>query len=223
MTQLNELDLELRGSLTRQIAILGHAPTKPELAKILGRSPIEIDRSLRRLHDAQALLLHPHCCEPWVVHPFALSPGSCWVEVDERGWWANCVYCAMGVAAAVGSDAKIYTRLGGEWEPLIIEIRNGDVVESELILHLATPVRHWWDNVIHACASFQPFRNEAEIEIWCSRHAFPKGVVVPLGTMWRFASEWYGSYLTEPWHKRSRQQIADLFAQFGFQGDFWRV
>lgn len=223
MSQLNDFDFQVRGVLTRQIADLGHAPARQDLAAMLRTAPAEIDRSLQRLHDAQALLLHPHCCEPWVVHPFALSPGSCWVEVGERGWWANCVYCAMGIAAAVGSDAAIHTRLGGEREPLTIAIRNGEVREAELLLHLATPVRHWWDNVIHACASFQPFRTEAEIESWCSRHAFARGAVVPLGTMWRFASEWYGSYLTEPWRKRSRQQIAELFERFGFHGDFWKV
>ncbi|MEO5821639.1 MAG: hypothetical protein ABIT71_14150 [Vicinamibacteraceae bacterium] len=46
---------------------------------------------LRRLQDAHALQLHPLGCRPWVVHPFALAPGSCWVQTPRIGYWAQCL------------------------------------------------------------------------------------------------------------------------------------
>ena len=94
-------DETVRGALTRAIARLGHAPEIDALAAELSRPSSEIARSLQRLADAHALLLHPGTTRPWVVHPFALSPGSCWVETARGGYWANCLYCACGIAAAM--------------------------------------------------------------------------------------------------------------------------
>jgi hypothetical protein len=214
-------DLAVRGSLTRAIAELGHAPANAALAAGLGREEAEVHASLRRLHDAHALLLHPDGMTPWVVHPFALSPGGCWVETAKGGWWANCLYCGFGIAAALECDAVIATRLGGEREPVEVRVSGGEVSPAELLFHLSTPVRRWWDNVIHACATFQPFRSEAAIDSWCARHALPKGAIVPLPRMQRFAADWYGDYLRKPWRGRTPAEAAALFERHGLTGDFW--
>ncbi|WP_158291559.1 organomercurial lyase [Marinicauda algicola] len=129
----------------------------------------------------------------------------------------------MGIAAALDENADIHTRIGGEQEAIVVHIRDGEVQEEDLLFHLSTPVREWWDNVIHACATFQPFHSEAEIEDWCARHGSPRGAVVPLPRLWRFASEWYGNYLEEPWRKRSPAEAEALFAKYGFEGEFWRT
>ena len=220
---LTDLDQDVRGALTCAIAELGFAPTAEALAPTLGLTADQVRCSLRRLHDAHALLLHPHRCEPWAVHPFALSPGSCWVRASKQGWWANCLYCGMGIAAAVGQDADIHTRIGGEQYPVVVQVKNGQVIDTDLIFHLSTPVREWWDNVIHACSSFQPFRDTSEIDDWCERHNLPRGAVVPLPVMWKFAADWYGSYLRKPWRKRTSEEAEALFEKHGLTGDFWRL
>ena len=129
----------------------------------------------------------------------------------------------MGIGAALGRDVEIHTRIGGEHEPIVVHITNGKVQEDDLLLHLSTPVREWWDNVIHACASFQPFRSKADIEVWCARHDLPLGAIVPLPKMWGFAADWYGDYLSEPWKKRSTNEVKELFAKHGFTDEFWRL
>jgi Alkylmercury lyase len=182
-----------------------------------------VEGSLRRLHEAHALLLHPDGRTPWAVHPFALSPGGCWVEAEGRGWWANCLYCAFGIAAALRTDVIVHTRLGGEGEAVTIEATGGRITPPGLLFHLSTPVRHWWDNVIHACASFQPFRDEAEIDCWCLRHDLPRGAVLTMPSLWAFASDWYGSYLERPWRKRGVADAEALFERHGLTGDFWRL
>lgn len=220
---LTIFDMDVRGELTRAIAELGYAPSNEQLARRLGMTVSDVEDALSRLHEAHALLLHPNRCAPWAVHPFALSPGSCWVETEGRGWWANCLYCGMGIAAALEKNADIHTRIGGESEPIVVRISGGDISEPELLFHLSTPVREWWDNVIHACASFQPFRCEADIDAWCERHAMRRGAVVPLRKMWSFAADWYGGYLRRPWRKRSLEETKTLFAKHEFGGQFWRL
>lgn len=220
---LSKEDQDLRGELTRAIAELCRSPSLAALAASTGRTEAEVEASLRRLHSAHALLLHPDGRTPWVVHPFALSPGSCWVESGGRGWWANCLYCAFGIAAALGRDAVVHTRLGGEREAVEIRVTGGRVTPGDLVFHPSTPARRWWDNVIHACASFQPFRDEAEVEAWCARHGQPRGAVMTMPALWSFASDWYGGYLRTPWRKRSREEALALFERHGLSGGFWSL
>ena len=223
MTALTPFDQDLRGLLTRMIA--GARPCA--LARRTGRRLPAWTRLRRRVAAAaprqHALLLHPHRCEPWVVHPFALAAGGCWVETPARGYWANCLYCGLGIAAALGADALLTARLGGEGATATYRVEKGRLIDTGGVFHLSIPVARWWDNVIYACASFQPFADEAEIDRWCARHAMPRGAVMSLDALWRFASDWYGGYLDQPWRKRTPADVRALFDAHGLTGPFWQV
>ncbi len=64
---LTQVDLDVRGALTRCIAELGHSPSIAVLAARVGVSTDTVEASLRALHDAHALLLHPHKLEPMLT------------------------------------------------------------------------------------------------------------------------------------------------------------
>ncbi|NUP12301.1 MAG: hypothetical protein HOW73_40160 [Polyangiaceae bacterium] len=142
-----------------------------------------------------------------------------------RGYWANCLYCAFGIAAALDCDAVVTTRYGGEDEVARYDVRRGTgvVPPSSDVFHLSTPPARWWDNVIFACSSFQPFRSEADVDRWCRDHALPRGAIMSLGALWAFARDWYGSYLSTPWRKRSPAEAQALFTRHGLIGPFWRI
>lgn len=220
---LTETDQDVRGLLARCIAELGHAPTTARLAHDARLSEREVEDSLHRLHEAHSILLHPNALSPWAVPPFALSPGSCWVQTGRCGYWANCLYCAFGIAAALRCDAVVTTRLGAERETVEFTIADGAVQPANAIFHLSVPVARWWDNVIHACSSFQPFRSEADADAWCGRHNFARGAILTLPALWRFASDWYGDYLATPWRKRSPDEVRAVFARHNLTGPFWSI
>lgn len=220
---LTRFDEDVRGALTRLIAEKGHAPDIATLAGQLHTEPARVETSLKRLHEAHALLLHPNSTAPWVVHPFALAPGGCWVETESRGYWANCLYCAFGVAAALGCDARITTRLGGESETVVLAISNGELIQQDGVFHLSTPPASWWPHVIYACSSFQPFNAESDVDDWCSRHYLPKGAVITMPAAWRLAKEWYGNYLQHPWRKRTPEEVRALFDRHGLTSSFWKL
>ena len=222
--QLSDDDQRVRGLLTRAIAELGRAPSLEALAAEAGCDVPTLGTHLQRLADAHALLLHPDSTRPWVVHPFALAPGSCWVRTPRRGYWANCLYCAFGIAAALDSDAVITTRYGGEEQPARYEVRRAGVTSPDSdVFHLSTPAARWWDNVIFACSSFQPFQSQADIDRWCREHDLPRGATLSIPQLWEFARDWYGSYLSAPWRKRSTAEAAALFAKHGLTGEFWKL
>jgi hypothetical protein len=220
----NDMDIGLvRMTLARAIAADGRAPSNDRLAQMVGTSVAEVEAGLRELAARNGLLLHPHICSPWAVHPFALAPGSCWVETEARGYWANCLYCAFGIVAALKCDASVFTRLGGESETVCFRIAGERVDNDDLLFHLSVPVAQWWDNVIFACSSFQPFRSEADIHAWCARHGFQVGATLTVPKLWEFAQSWYGGCLDHPWKQRSKRDVAAIFAAHGLNGPFWQV
>jgi hypothetical protein len=133
------------------------------------------------------------------------------------------LYCAFGIAAALRCDATITTRIGGEAETVRYCVQEGCLQPTDDVFHLSTPVARWWDNVIHACASFQPFHTAADADAWCDRHSLPKGEVMDLAKLWSFASAWYGGYLDTPWRKRTPAEVRALFAAHGLTSAFWTV
>lgn len=201
----------------------GFAPSVERLADELARPAPAIEAALERLHRGHGLVLHPGTHAPWIAHPFSSTPTNVWIEAGERGWWAPCLWCALGVCALAAPDAVIHTRLEGEHEPLRIEVRGGEVVSRGLLVHFATPPREAWNNVNAWCASVQPFASEERVDAWCARHALPRGECLTLEQLQRLARAWYGRHLAEDWSKWSLAQAQAIFDSVGLRGDFWRL
>jgi hypothetical protein len=220
---LQPSDEAVRGALTRLIARLGFAPDHAAIAAE-ARCPVDqIEPSLQRLGEARALLLHPNSTKPWIVHPFALAPASCFVETARHGYWASCLYCAFGVATAVNEDAVITTRFGCESETATFRIVGRELLDARGVFHFGTPFARWWDNVVFACSSFQPFRIESDVDRWCDRHGFSRGAVISMDRAFRFSRDWYGNYVAKPWRRRTPADVKAVFDVHGFTGPFWKV
>lgn len=208
--------------LIQQLLSFGFVPTRDRVASQLEVTTSEIEDAYKRLSEGHGLVLHPHVAEPWVIQPFSLSPTLNWVEADSIGWWAPCIWCALGIATLVGGEVRIETRLGAEREPLSILVRDGLVTSTEpLLAHFAIPPKHAWDNVHLHCALLLPFRSLPQVESWCEKHAAPLGVTVPLEQTASLAKEWYGGYADAHWHKWSKAEAQSIFRKVGLTSAFW--
>jgi hypothetical protein len=159
----------------------------------------------------------------WLFHPFSLSPTATWVQAGKLGWWAPCIWCALGVGVLVGEDVVIHSRMGGESENLGIHVSGGFVREHNIVTHFAVPLRSAWNNVHHYCATVLPFRSEAEVDAWSRRHAIPKGAVVPIAQVAHLARLWYGKHADPDWEKWSVAQAREIFGRVGLTGPFWAL
>jgi hypothetical protein len=218
-----QLDARVHHGVLRAIVEDGHAPAAAELGDRLGVSVAEIDASLRRLHDGHGLVLHPGSTTVWIAHPFSLSPTATWVASAGGGWWAPCVWCAMGIVALAAPDATLHTRLGGEAEELRLAIRAGRPVGEDLVVHFALPPRDAWSNVIHYCATVLAFRSAADVDAWCVRHRLPRGAVVSMAQVVELGRAWYGKHLDPAWRKWTMQEAQVIFERVGLSGEFWRL
>ena len=201
----------------------GRAPSASMVAAKLGIGIDAVRDSLCALEQGHGAVLHPHVCEPWIIHPISFSPSATWVEADGRGWWAPCMWCACGIATLAGEPVTIHARFGGEADDVDIHVQNGRVVERDLCVHFAVPPRSAWDNVHHYCATVLPFRSADEVDQWCERHAISKGAVVPAQQVADLGREWYGTYANADWKKWSVREAAQIFERVGLTGEFWKL
>jgi ribosomal protein S18 acetylase RimI-like enzyme len=229
----------------------GRAPTVLELSATLDVSPVQVEAALRRLHQGHGLVLHPPSAAAaagspegspkgspagspdrppggsvavWIAHPFSASPTATWVASQRgRGWWAPCMWCALGIAVLVKEDVTIHTRLGGESSEAQVVVRDGRLLTDERVVHFGLPARHAWDNVVHWCATVLPFARAEDVAPWSARHAIPRGDVVPLTQVLALAREWYGGHLREDWRKWSLDDARAIFERVGLRGEIWSV
>lgn len=81
--------------------------------------------------------------------PFSGIPTSFRVEVGDKPYYANCVWDAFGIIAALQLGGIIFASDGYTDEPLILEVRDNQPTNSSFMAHFAIPAAHWWDDIIH--------------------------------------------------------------------------
>lgn len=223
MAELRELEAAIHHHLMRGIIDDGCAPNLVTLQELVSAEPGSVAEALKRLEASHSIVCHPGHAAPWVIHPFSLSPTATWVEARHRGWWAPCVWCALGIAALVGDDVIIHTRIGGEADDVDLHVCGGLVREDDIVTHFAVPLRHAWDNVHHYCATVLPFKCEVDVNAWSRRHAIPKGAIVPIAQVAELARIWYGKHAGPDWRKWSITEAREIFGRVGLTGPFWAL
>ena len=198
-------------------------PTNSALGERLGISEIAVQSLLRDLAAIHGVVLYPHACEPWVVHPFSLTPTINWIAGETGSWWAPCIWCALGVTVLVGGNTRIHTRFGAESEPLVIDVRNGRPVSQDIWVHFAIPPARAWDNVHQHCSLVLPFHSPTEVRDWCKRYGVTIGEAIPLQNVARLAKTWYGSHADPQWRKWSVAEAQEIFSSVGLTSEFWRL
>ncbi len=209
--------------LMRHIIETGHAPDLSEAARLIGGSEEEAAEWLKRLMEIRGLTLEPDSTRIWSLHPFALVPASFWVSAGERGWWANCAWCSVGIGAAIGEDVRISTFDGGEGEPLTFEIKGGVSSRDDLWMNFPYPPARWWDNPYCPCGNILFFSSPEKIAAWSRRHGRPMGSALEIGRAVRLGQLWFGDYASPDWKRKNADQAGAVFAELGLDPAFWRI
>lgn len=209
--------------LLTEIIGSGIAPSNETMARHFGTSVTEVLTALRALEEYHGVVLHPDKSSVWVIHPFSLAPTNFYIRSDRGEWWGNCAWCSLGVAALVGGNTTITTTIGAEGFRQDIHIRNGEIVESELLIHFPIPMQKAWENVIYTCSTMLIFKTEEQIEGWSKRHNIPIGDIQPIAKIWDFAQKWYGNHLAEDWKKWTVTEARSLFDEHELSHAVWNL
>jgi hypothetical protein len=142
-----DFDTRTKLLIYETLAASGRIPTRLELAAGLRVDEPAITASLARLREKKLVFLGRETGEIVMAPPFSAVPTSFNVLAGNTTYYANCVWDAYGVAAALKRDAAIEASCGCCGEPMRMAVRDGRHVPTEGIAHFAVPARHWWDDL----------------------------------------------------------------------------
>ncbi|MGE0587164.1 MAG: alkylmercury lyase family protein [Cyclobacteriaceae bacterium] len=213
----------LHYAVIKHIVDKGYAPDVEALSKILSSDSETVIKGLYELQEYHGVVLHPHKPQIWVIHPFSLAPTNFAVRTNTGLWWGNCAWCSLGVAALLKEDVTITTTYGAHGEKVEIKIREGKILNEDLLIHFPIPMKNAWDNVIYTCSTMLVFKNESQIDEWVNRHQIPKGDVQPISRVWEFSKEWYGNHLNPEWKKWTMQEAKEIFTRHQLRHEVWRL
>jgi Alkylmercury lyase len=146
----NDIDTKVKLMLYRMIADSGSAPTSADVAKALDLSEENVRSAFARLHTKRLLVPEPD--DPSRIRmapPFSGVATAFPVEARGKRYYANCVWDAFGVAAALHADVIVPAADGYSREPLTLEVKDGQPIARSYVAHFAIPAAHWWDDIIH--------------------------------------------------------------------------
>jgi hypothetical protein len=214
-------EAELHTAIIRHVAERGFAPSITTLQDQLGWPKSDVHATLTNLADIRGVILKPNSWDVWGIHPFTLMPTPTWVETTNRGWWANCAWCALGIGAALRKDIRVVTRLGAEHETVEFQVDGGRVSNERLLIHFPFPPSDWWNNPYNPCGGILFFSSESEIGGWCARHGFPRGEAIDIATGVGLARAWFGDYMEPTWRRKSPDEVQRVFRSLGLVSRFW--
>src|ERR1700756_1473036 len=144
-----DLDTQVKLAIYEITAATGCVPNSTEMSQKIGVIESEVLGPFGRLHAKRLLLPEPG--DPTRIRmapPFSGIPTKFPVEANGKKYYANCVWDAYGIAAALHCDAISRASDGHTGEPLTLEVKNGQPVLKPYVAHFAVPAAHWWDNLI---------------------------------------------------------------------------
>ena len=125
------------------------APTVQEIAKVLDSSVDDVLEAFQSLCEQKLLVLESGTDKIRMALPFAGIETPFSAEVDGKSYFANCVWDALGIIAALHDDGDVVTTCGDCGEMMSLEVRNAVPVPEDCVIHFAVPVAHWWDDIIY--------------------------------------------------------------------------
>ncbi len=145
-----DFDTSVKLNIYKTIALTTKPPTSAEVAQALGASITEVEAAFARLHGKRLLVPEPG--DPSCIRmapPFSGVATPFLVRVNDQSYYANCVWDALGIIAALRSDGIAKASDAHTGEPMTIEVKNGQPVPQDCVIHFAVPAAKWWEDIIY--------------------------------------------------------------------------
>jgi hypothetical protein len=117
-----DFDTAVKLNIYEAIAKTTKAPTSTEVAKVLGASVDEVEAAFARLHKKRLLVPEPgNLSQIRMAPPFSGIATPFLVKVMDKSYYANCVWDALGIPAALHHDTVVKASDGYTGELMILK------------------------------------------------------------------------------------------------------
>lgn len=145
-----DFDTSVKMKIYQMVARETVMPDAGGVAKELAEPVTAIQAAFKRLYAKRLLVLEPGDeTRIRMAPPFSGAPTPFRVEVSAKSYYANCVWDAFGIPAALHADAIIHALDGFTGEPLLLEVKDGKPRPQDWVAHFAVPAAHWWHDIIY--------------------------------------------------------------------------
>jgi hypothetical protein len=142
------LDREVRRYIYEHVMNEGWPPSIAETATTLSTTPDDVGASFQRLADGHILVLQKGTGEVLMANPFSAVPTPFLVRGEDRFWYGNCIWDAMGIPAMLKRDATIEASCGCCGTAMHLTVIDGRLEGASGIAHFAIPAARWWDDIV---------------------------------------------------------------------------
>ena len=145
-----DFDTAVKLNIYETIARTTQPPTSTEVAKALTAPLQEVEAAFDQLHKKRLLVPEPG--DPSRIRmapPFSGVETAFRVNVQGKVYYANCVWDALGIAAALHEDAVIEASDGQTGEPMTLTVKDGKPIPQSCAIHFAVPAARWWEDIIY--------------------------------------------------------------------------
>ena len=132
-------DVELRRRILRFFAEERRAPAPAEVGATRD--------DYLRLEQAHALVLGADGAIR-IANPFSGVRTGFTAESGGERWDANCAWDALGILAALGRNGVARGTCSDCDEPIVLEVRGGELVEAVAVAHFLVPATRWYDDLV---------------------------------------------------------------------------
>jgi hypothetical protein len=138
---------DVRLYVFRETSATAQIPQAPQISEALDRSESDVRAALHALAAGKVLILAPNDGNIWAANPFCAVPSGFRVAAAGKRYWGICIWDALGIAAALGTEAVITAPCGDCGAGMTLEVRDGQLARDEGVVHFAVRAHHWWDNI----------------------------------------------------------------------------
>jgi hypothetical protein len=123
-------------------------PSVEETATHFKISVEEASELYNALNNRHAFFLEPETLTIRMAWPFSAVPTNFKVHANGKTYYANCAWDMLGIAVLLQSDAVIEAACTESNDSVQIEIRNGQVTNSDLLIHFPLSFSRWYDDLV---------------------------------------------------------------------------
>jgi Alkylmercury lyase len=212
---------ELRLAVYRAFAAEGRVAPPAGLAAATGLPEAAVREGLRQL-AAQRHLVLDAADRVVMAHPFASVPLGFSVMGRHTLWWGGCAWDSFALPHLLREepDVLVATRCPACDRPHAWVVGREAPPPGDQVAHFPTPVARMWDDVVSTCAGQRLFCSPGCVDSWTAA-GNPRGYVMDLPTLWRFASRWYEGRMDHGYRRRDPVTAAAYFREAGLRGSFW--
>jgi hypothetical protein len=213
---------DLRLAVYRTFAETGHAPAAVDLAEVLDADLPSVARGLAELARARHLVLDRQG-RILMAHPFSAVPLGFSVMGTRTLWWGGCAWDSFALPHLLPGqgDVLVATRCPECGRAHAWNVGPDGPPAGDQVAHFLVPAPQMWDDVVHTCRHQRIFCSEDCVLTWLAATGSPRGHVMDLRTLWRFAAHWYDGRLERGHVRREPSQAAAYLRSVGLSGPFW--